>query len=86
MSTRTPIDLVLYSRPGCHLCDDMLAVVESLAGEFPLRVRTVDVSRDPALEARYGTEIPVLLVDGAEAFRGRLGAAALRARLRAVRR
>jgi hypothetical protein len=84
MSTRASIEVVLYERPGCHLCEDMLAVVHQLASEFALDVRCIDVSSDPALEARYGTEIPVLLVAGREAFRGRLTEAALRRCLRAA--
>ena len=60
------MQLTIYSRPGCHLCDEMKAVVErvvrSAAG--PLTIEAVDISTDPALEARYGVEIPVLLIDG----------------------
>jgi thiol-disulfide isomerase/thioredoxin len=56
--------VTLYSRPGCHLCDDMKAVVERVARHVPLTVSVVDISSDQQLEALYGLEIPVLLVDG----------------------
>ena len=66
------ISLTLYSRPGCHLCDDMKAVVERVAGSRPITIEIVDISADPQLEARYGLEIPVLLVDGKKAAKFRV--------------
>jgi thiol-disulfide isomerase/thioredoxin len=58
--------LTLYSRPGCHLCDEMKVVVQRVvrASGAPVAVEEVDISTDAELEARYGLEIPVLLVDG----------------------
>ena len=58
--------LTLYSRPGCHLCDEMKAVVQRVlrANKAPMTIEEVDISTSPDLEARYGLEIPVLLVDG----------------------
>ena len=67
--------LVIYTRPGCHLCTDMKAVVERVAraiGE-PLRVTEIDISADPALEERYGSEIPVLTVNGKKVAKYRVG-------------
>jgi len=60
------IALTLYSRPGCHLCDDMKAVIARVVGEHPVDVtlEEVDISTDADLESRYGTEIPVLLLNG----------------------
>ena len=60
------IALTIYSRPGCHLCEVMKAVVERV---LPLvgtavTVEEIDISSDPELEARYGLEIPVMLLDG----------------------
>jgi thiol-disulfide isomerase/thioredoxin len=68
------IVLTLYSRPGCHLCDEMKAVVERVIGAAAVRaaVEEIDISTDPALEARYGLEIPVLLVDGKRAAKYRV--------------
>ena len=56
--------LTIYSRPGCHLCDDMKAVIRRAAETLPFHLEEVDISTDPELEARYGLEIPVLLVNG----------------------
>ena len=52
--------LTLYSRVYCHLCDDMLAALESLRGEFAFEVTVLDVDADPALEAKYDELVPVL--------------------------
>lgn len=80
-----PIELVLYSRPGCHLCDEMKGLIAQVLGDFEASLREVDVSTDPALEADYGEQIPVLLVDGKKAFKYRTTRDALRERLRRAR-
>ena len=74
--------LTLYSRPGCHLCDDMKAVVAPIARELEWSIEEINIATDPALEAEFGTEIPVLFVNGRKAFKYRLGARELRQRLR----
>lgn len=56
-----PPALRLLSRPGCHLCDEMRAVVFPLVTGLGGTLDTVDVDSDPALAARWGNEIPVLL-------------------------
>ncbi len=66
------ISVVIYSRPGCHLCDEMKTVVERVGRAWPLRVSEIDISGDPDLERRYGVEIPVLLVDGRKAAKYRV--------------
>jgi hypothetical protein len=66
---RVVIVLTLYSRPGCRLCDEMKAIVQRVvrSSATPIRIDEIDISTDPDLEARYGVEIPVLLVDGRKA-------------------
>ena len=58
------IALTIYSRPGCHLCEEMKTVVARVARHVALTLDEIDISTDPALEQRFGLEIPVLLVDG----------------------
>ena len=58
------IRLTLYSRSGCHLCDDMKAVVARVGSSIPLALDEIDISTDERLEALYGVEIPVLTVEG----------------------
>ena len=73
--------VVLYGKPGCHLCDDARAAVRSVAARRPFELEEVDVSIDPELHRRYGERIPVVTLDGEEAVRvlrgpGRPGRAA----------
>jgi len=77
------IALTLYSRPGCHLCDVMKETITRVAQEVAFRLEEVDISTDPALEARYGQEIPVLLVEGKKVAKYRIAEDELRRVLRA---
>jgi hypothetical protein len=52
--------LTLYTRPGCHLCDDLKAVVTRVSQLMALELIEVDVTGDPALERAYGRDVPVL--------------------------
>jgi glutaredoxin len=56
--------VVLYGKPGCHLCEDARAVVESVCAELGEEWTEVDITTDPELMRKYGEEIPVTLVDG----------------------
>ena len=81
--------LTLYSRPGCHLCDEMKAVVDRVVKQAGARggrhasvtIEEIDISTDAALEARYGPEIPVLLVNGKKAAKYRVTEETLRSLL-----
>ena len=68
------IRLTIYSRPGCHLCDEMKALVARVGrrSALPIAIEEIDISTDPDLEARYGVEIPVLLVEGKKAAKYRI--------------
>ena len=66
--------LILYTRPGCHLCDDMKATIQRVAraSPDPIAIEEIDISSDPELERRYGEEIPVLFVEGRKAAKYRI--------------
>jgi len=76
------VQLTLLSRAYCHLCDDMLAALAPLAARHGAKVVVIDVDAHPALEARYGARVPVLLAGppetGTELCHYRLDAAAVR--------
>ena len=57
--------ITIYSKPGCHLCDLAKKVIERCRVEY----RVVDITGDMELEARYGQDIPVVLLDGVEIAR-----------------
>jgi len=75
------IRVTLYGRDGCHLCDEMRAVVERVARDLSLGVEEVDVDSDPSLVQAYGHDVPVLCINGRKAFKYRVDDRALRARL-----
>jgi glutaredoxin len=64
----------LYTRQGCHLCDD----AASALAQHGLQVARVDIDQDPALRDRYGQCVPVVVIDGKERFRGRVDELLLR--------
>jgi glutaredoxin len=66
------VTLTLYSKPGCHLCDDVRATLDELRPEHTFALEEVDITSDAELFARYRFEIPVLLKDGREVARGRI--------------
>lgn len=74
--------VVVLSRSDCCLCDEALAAVEAARRIVPFSVEVVDVDDDPALAARYGHEVPVVLVDGRKAFKYRLTSDQLLRRLK----
>jgi hypothetical protein len=65
---------VLYSRPGCGLCEEMLSELAAMPAVSGVGVDEIDIDADPALNARYGHKIPVLLFAGELVCHGRLDA------------
>ena len=60
--------VTLYSRPGCHLCDEARDVLDRLRAQTPFTIEEVDITRDDRLHARYLERIPVVALDGEELF------------------
>jgi glutaredoxin len=73
------VSLVLYSRPGCHLCEDARAVLARIGHPF----EELDIEADDALLRRYLERIPVVVLDGAELYDYVVDELDLRARLAA---
>ena len=73
--------LTLYSRPDCHLCDDMKTTIK----KFSVDLRIVDISNNATLETQYGQEIPVLFVDGRRIAKYRISEQELQEALSAER-
>ncbi|HTE83823.1 MAG TPA: glutaredoxin family protein [Dehalococcoidia bacterium] len=69
--------VTLYSRRGCHLCED----AELLLGRLGCDLTVVDVDAEPALQSRYGDEVPVLVMAGQPVLSGILREEAVRAAL-----
>ena len=73
--------LILYTRPGCHLCDEMKGEIQRAGCADLYVLDEINIETDSDLLAQYRCEIPVLLIDGVEAFRHRLRAEDFKARL-----
>ena len=69
--------VLMYSRPGCGLCDEARRVILGERERTPFRYREIDISGNDTLELEYGIRIPVVLVDGEERFEVRVEAAEL---------
>lgn len=65
--------IVLFAKPGCHLCDEASEAMVRAGLVF----RQVDITADPALEAEFGILIPVVEVDGSAVFQAGMDAGSL---------
>lgn len=74
--------LLLYSRAGCCLCEEMKTVIRRVAESTPLELDEIDIDGSPGLKQKYGEEVPVLFINGRKAFKYRLTAKQLAARLK----
>lgn len=78
--------VTIYSRPGCHLCDEAKTAIgaSGCAGEYSLE--EVNIDDDPALRDRYGYDIPVVFINGIKVFKHRVEPAEFRRKLRRLSR
>ncbi len=78
-------EVVVYSRPGCHLCEEAVATIVALHEEgYRFALHEIDIDSDELLLRRYLERIPVVEVDGATVSELVLDEGALRARLDTV--
>lgn len=73
------VELDIYTRDGCHLCDDAIALVRS----FGLEPSVVDIDTQPELLANYDKCVPVVVIDGKVRFRGKIDPVLLKRLLQA---
>jgi glutaredoxin len=62
------IQVTLYGKAGCHLCEEARVEVEAVRAERDFELTEIDISLDPGLHRKYGERIPVIEVNGEEAF------------------
>lgn len=65
--------ITLYSKPDCPLCDKAERLLRQLQRRFHYEMEVIDITQDEALFERYCFDIPVVVFDGVERFRGRMG-------------
>jgi glutaredoxin len=78
------VEVRMMTAPGCHLCDAAYAVLDEARAELGFELVRVDITGDPALEAEYREQIPVVYVAGRKAFKYAVDPAELRRRVRAA--
>jgi glutaredoxin len=68
------VEVIVYSRPGCHLCDDAKDAIERIRSRerLDLAVREVNIDLDPGLRELYDQEVPVIFIAGRKAFKYRI--------------
>ena len=76
-----PRDVTLYTRPGCHLCDEAKAAIAPILREFGAVLCEVNVDQDAALKERYGWDIPVIFIGQRKAAKHRVDLAQFRKQL-----
>lgn len=75
-------EILLYTRKGCCLCEEMKEVIRKVAGEISFEMKEIDVDTAPDLQEKYGSEVPVLFINGRKAFKYRVREEELRKRLK----
>ena len=73
-----PIRVTVLSREDCHLCDDVYRIAVRLQSELYIEVSKLSIDGDKVLVERYGTRIPVVLLDEVEHFAGNVTEGELR--------
>jgi glutaredoxin len=67
-----PREVTLYTRPGCHLCEEAKAAIAPLLREFGASLCEVNIDNDAVLEERYGWDIPVIFIGARKAAKHRV--------------
>ena len=67
-----PREVTLYTRPGCHLCEEAKTAIAPLLREFGAALCEVDIENDAVLEERYGWDIPVIFIGARKAAKHRV--------------
>ena len=76
------LDVTLYSRPGCHLCEAAKAAIHPVLAEFGVTLQEISIDGDAVLTERYGWDIPVLFVGARKAAKHRINVKQLRRQLK----
>ncbi|HLG16678.1 MAG TPA: glutaredoxin family protein [Blastocatellia bacterium] len=76
--------VTVYTRPGCHLCDDAKAAILSAGCGEEFELEEVNIDEDRALSERYGLDIPVVLINGRKVFKHRVDPREFKRKLRRV--
>jgi glutaredoxin len=79
-------NVVIYSRPGCHLCEEAKAVIRAAECDDEFILDEVNIDEDPAARASFQFDIPVVFINGVKAFKHRVDAREFKRKLRKLAR
>jgi glutaredoxin len=77
-----PREVTLYTRPGCHLCEEAKAAIAPLLREYGASFREVNIDEDSVLRERYGWDVPVIFLGARKAAKYRVNVEQFRRQLR----
>lgn len=75
--------VIIYSRPGCHLCDEAKASILGAGCNDQFTLEEVNIESDDELLKKYKYDIPVVMIDGVESFFHRINPKEFRTRINA---
>jgi glutaredoxin len=64
--------VIIYTRPGCHLCDEAKAAIDGSGCEGEFSLEEVNIDENEVLRERYGNDIPVIFINGVKVFKHRV--------------
>ena len=76
-----PRDITIYSRPGCHLCEEAKAQIAPMLKEFGACLTEINIDEDPELRARYDYDVPVIFLGARKVAKHRVDPAQFRRQL-----
>lgn len=85
-SPREVLEVTLYTRPGCHLCDEAKSQIAPILAEFGARLREINIDADPSLREQFNLDVPVVFVAGRKVAKHRVDLRQFRHQLAEARR
>ncbi len=82
MTQMTKATVTLYTRPGCHLCEEAKAAIHASGCDGEFSLEEVNIDEDPALSERFGYDIPVIFINGVKVFKHRVDPVEFKRKLR----
>jgi glutaredoxin len=86
MPSPSLIEVILYTRRGCHLCDEAKKQMAPLLAEFGAVLREVEIDGDSQLRAQYDHDVPVIFLAGRKVAKHRVDLAQFRRQLESARK
>jgi glutaredoxin len=78
--------VTIYTRPGCHLCEEAKAAIQASGCDGEYSIEEVNIDENSALRERYGNDIPVIFINGVKVFKHRVAPREFKQKLRRLAR